>query len=396
LPKENAFEKRMKEIEEYSRNAPDTEVIFPEETKDSKKADSRDKQQTSKFRFTEDQIENLRKWKNVLSSERARKWTDEENRAESETTLILNSQKFADGEDLSPEKLDLLFSRMKWFYANRNLSNILYRTNGLEEFNSGLRRLIHGSDNFPVRVNNFFKLKNIGIQTLSQFLVAADSRKYPFVTSQTKEALAISSEQDQSALSDAIKKFEIVDSNGFLERTLDYLRDCIIFESVKTELQLEKYTQVNNILWFVYDKEEGPEEAINSYGSISIENDLREFLAKNIFLVERGLTLVKKEFDTKEVGRIDLLCTDRKGNHVIVELKRDRKSDEVVGQILRYIGWVEKNMNAKARGIIIVGAPDERLQYAISALRNMVELKYYSINFQMSEHPFNQPTLDSV
>jgi len=342
----------------------------------------------AKFQFTAEQVENLKLWSNSLSSEKASSWAAEEDKAEIETSKILNDKAFIEGKDLAPDKLDELFVHMKWFSANRNLSNLLYRNNTLEQFNMALRNLIHGKGALPERVNDFFKLKGIGIQTLSQFLVAADTRKFPFVTSQTKDALEISSEQDDAALSDTLETFGIKNHEAFLDRTLDYLRDYVIFQSAKELLNLEKYTQVNNLLWFEFAKEdEGPEEAMKSYGSISIENDLRDFLADNISIVERGLVLVEKEFDTGEVGRIDLLCKDRKGEHVVIELKKGRKSDEVVGQTLRYLGWVQKKLSTKARGIIIVNEPDERLEYALSPLRSLVELKFYKVNFEIKDKP---------
>jgi CRISPR/Cas system-associated exonuclease Cas4 (RecB family) len=342
----------------------------------------------AKFQFTAEQVENLKLWSNSLSSEKASSWAAEEDKAEIETSKILNDKAFIEGKDLAPDKLDELFVHMKWLSANRNLSNLLYRNNTLEQFNMALRNLIHGKGALPERVNDFFKLKGIGIQTLSQFLVAADTRKFPFVTSQTKDALGISSEQDDAALSDTLETFGIKNHEAFLDRTLDYLRDYVIFQSAKELLNLEKYTQVNNLLWFEFAKEdEGPEEAMKSYGSISIENDLRDFLADNISIVERGLVLVEKEFDTGEVGRIDLLCKDRKGEHVVIELKKGRKSDEVVGQTLRYLGWVQKKLSTKARGIIIVNEPDERLEYALSPLRSLVELKFYKVNFEIKDKP---------
>ncbi|MCH7560396.1 MAG: DUF91 domain-containing protein [Thaumarchaeota archaeon] len=339
----------------------------------------------TKFQFTAEQIENLKNFKLNLSTERAKNWFSEEEQAELQTSAIFNNEKFIQGENLTADKLDEVFSLMRWFSANRNLSNLLYKTN-IEEFNNKLRNLLHGNSTFPERVDDLFKLKGIGIQTLSQFLVASDTREYPFVTSQSKEVLAISSEQDQAARMDALEFFQIKNPENFLERTLDYLRDYVIFKAIKDLLNLEKYTQVNNLLWFAYDQdEEGPEDIVKSYGSISIENDLKNFLADNIFLVEKGLNLIEKEFDTKEVGRIDLLCKDQKGNHVVIELKKGRKNDQVVGQTLRYLGWVEKNLKSKVRGIIIVNESDERLEYALSPLKNLIELKFYKVNFEIKD-----------
>jgi len=344
----------------------------------------------SKFQFTDEQKGNLQRGKLSLNTEKALNWAAEEEKAEIATSAILNDDKFKNGENLSPEKLDELFRNMKRFSANRNLSNLLYRTNGLENFNSQLRNLIHGTQPFPQRVDGFFRMQLIGIQTMSQFLVASDARNYPFVTSQTKEALGVSSEQDENALSDALEMFSIPDKDALLDRTLDYLRDYAIFQSIKNLLNLEKYNYVNNLLWFAATQEDvsGPEEVIKSYGSISMENDLRDFLAENIFLVEKGLTLVGKEYDTREAGRIDLLCKDKNGCHVVIELKKGRIGHEVVGQTLKYIGWVQKNLGKKVRGIIIVNEPDDKLLYAALPIPELVKVKYYKVNFAISDkHP---------
>jgi hypothetical protein len=152
-------------------------------------------------------------------------WAAEEDKTEVATSAILNSEKFKHGEDLTPEKLDELFRNMKWFSANRNLSNLIYRKNGIDTFNAQLRSLIHGALPFPHRVDNLLKLQLIGVQTMSQFLVAANTREYPFITTQTKEALGVSSEQDERALEDALELFHISDKDALLDRTLDYLRD---------------------------------------------------------------------------------------------------------------------------------------------------------------------------
>jgi hypothetical protein len=276
---------------------------------------------------------------------------------------------------------------MRFFSANRNLSNLLYRTNGIEIFNKQLRSLIHGTSSFPQRVNEFFKMQLIGVQTMSQFLIAANTKDCPFVTAQTKEALGVSSEQDENALADALEMFKVSDKDALLDRTLDYLRDYVIFQGIKNLLGLDKYTLVNNLLWFavIQDEETGPEDVIKSYGSISMENDLRDFLAENIFLVEKGLTLIGKEYDTREAGRIDLLCKDKNGYHVVIELKKGRIGHEVVGQALKYIGWVQKNLNKKTRGIVVVNEPDDKLLYAALPIGDLVKIKYYKVNFAISD-----------
>jgi RecB family endonuclease NucS len=116
-----------------------------------------------------------------------------------------------------------------------------------------------------------------------------------------------------------------------------------------------------------------------------LEKDLRDYLEKNPHALEKGLALVQKEFDTGEVGKIDLLFTDRKGQDLVVELKKGRESDDVVGQLSRYMGWVMKNRNKKVRGTIVVSEPDDRLKYSILPFGGNVAIKYYKVKFEITD-----------
>jgi restriction system protein len=65
----------------------------------------------------------------------------------------------------------------------------------------------------------------------------------------------------------------------------------------------------------------------------------------------------------------DILARD-KSNHdwIVIELKEGKSSDAVVGQLLRYMGWVKKHRatgNENVRGIIITSTPDDRIKYAM-------------------------------
>ena len=73
-----------------------------------------------------------------------------------------------------------------------------------------------------------------------------------------------------------------------------------------------------------------------------------------------------------------MLCKDPSGCHVIVELKRTQGSDEVVGQILRYMGWFkEAHPEQKVRGIVVVARQDQAL-YAVSAVAD-VKVKEFKL-----------------
>jgi hypothetical protein len=114
------------------------------------------------------------------------------------------------------------------------------------------------------------------------------------------------------------------------------------------------------------------------YGSadgdvVLLEKGLEEALKPN--LPRLGLKLaaegVRQQFSMGVgVGRSDLICEDDKGALVVMELKRGRSSDEVVGQVLRYIGFVRENVATKGqdvRGCIVTGDYDESLRLAASA-----------------------------
>jgi RecB family endonuclease NucS len=98
------------------------------------------------------------------------------------------------------------------------------------------------------------------------------------------------------------------------------------------------------------------------------ETHLEDFVVDRLEEIETGLRLVKRQLSTK-AGRLDLLCQDARGNYVVIELKSTRGSDQVVGQILRYMGWAkEEYPQAGVRGVIIVGKKDAALEYALKAI----------------------------
>ena len=199
------------------------------------------------------------------------------------------------------------------------------------------------------------------------------------------DALSLDAQQEQQAQQIAIEKYQVGNSQEYLELTLSYLAVSVIFEQIKELLNIEKYTSVNNMIWFANQEEDtGPAEAFEQYTSLSLEKDLKEYLAKNPHVLEKGLKLIRKEFPT-DVGSIDLLLQDNKGYDVITELKKGKESDNVVGQISRYMGWIIKNKNKKARGIIVVNEPDQRLDYSILPFNGLIKIKYYRVKFEVSD-----------
>ena len=122
------------------------------------------------------------------------------------------------------------------------------------------------------------------------------------------------------------------------------------------------------------------------------EKDLQNFLAKNLSIIEPGLTLYIEEDITGiefPVGNrfIDILATDKDNNYVVIELKVSRGYDRVVGQILRYMAWIRKNHaeeNQKVRGIIIAREISDDLLLACSETKN-VELYEYNLSVSLNK-----------
>jgi len=132
---------------------------------------------------------------------------------------------------------------------------------------------------------------------------------------------------------------------------------------------------------------------------VGAEDLLEDFIVNNWNPVDffgkdyAGLQILKdskgnvigQQYDTKVVGIIDLLCKDKSGNYTVIELKKDTEtSDEVAGQLARYMGWVKASLakNKEVVGIIITGGYDEKLRYATSVIPNS-HIAVFELNFQI-------------
>ena len=115
-----------------------------------------------------------------------------------------------------------------------------------------------------------------------------------------------------------------------------------------------------------------------------LNRDLIDCLAIDPSIIEYGLRLRQKEYNTGNFGYIDLLCIDRNRNHVVVETKKGGGNEKVVDRIRQYMGWIEENLAKSGegvRGIIIVNEFDGRLNSTLSDNDN-IQLKYYEPKFE--------------
>ncbi|MEG5016289.1 MULTISPECIES: DUF91 domain-containing protein [unclassified Microcoleus] len=84
---------------------------------------------------------------------------------------------------------------------------------------------------------------------------------------------------------------------------------------------------------------------------LDLESRLETWLDNDISILADDLLVIGRQVITDYGGQLDLLCIDRNGDLVIVELKKDKTSREVTAQALDYASWVKDLSNERVREI---------------------------------------------
>lgn len=186
--------------------------------------------------------------------------------------------------------------------------------------------------------------------------------------------------------------------NGFKEKgieTTPLILSNFIYDVLKDDwMDTDSNFDVNN---------EGniSDDYNNEIARFYMEKELENFLianwdktelAKNYDLIEENGDLVSQQYKT-DIGIIDILVQEKKTKQlVVIELKKNQTSDDTIGQILRYINWLEvhKTNGQSVKGIIVSQAFDKKLFYALKNLRSFIQLYIYNITFTLDEpkYPF--------
>lgn len=84
---------------------------------------------------------------------------------------------------------------------------------------------------------------------------------------------------------------------------------------------------------------------------LDLESRLETWLENDISILADDLLVIGRQVITDYGGILDLLCIDRNGDLVIVELKKDKTAREVTAQALDYASWVKDLSNERVREI---------------------------------------------
>ncbi|QWD43488.1 DUF1016 family protein [Polynucleobacter paneuropaeus] len=173
---------------------------------------------------------------------------------------------------------------------------------------------------------------------------------------------------------------------------VNYSQDSIEVAPTAINNQLE---EIINLYKKNVEIEVKNESSALSTGLFYMEKQLEDFIIANWDKTEFGLKydliyedgeLVSQQYRT-DIGPIDILVLDKANkNYVVIELKRNQTSDDTVGQLTRYMGWVKQHKkDSNVHGIIVAGQFDKKLSYAMAMVPN-IEVFLYEVSFNLKEY----------
>lgn len=136
------------------------------------------------------------------------------------------------------------------------------------------------------------------------------------------------------------------------------------------------------------------DETVEDPSVFALEKHLEDFLVANWANTELGANYNIYEVDGELVGQqylsdtgpMDILAISKdKKELLVVELKKGRASDSVIGQIQRYMGYVIEELaeeGQSVKGVIIALDEDLRIQRALKVTQG-IEFYRYQVNFKL-------------
>jgi len=353
------------------------------------------------MKLNKDEIKKLLEWF-VDSSETKEEYTEQRKKS------IEENQKWVQPEvirDMSNEELKTKF--LNFYEEGGGLQNMLlmYKnslTRDIDKLKKSLLYLLDEDVPIKKRCDEVIEqggdhhIKGLGKGLATSFLISYKPDEYGLWNNKTENGLevlgwyphekGVSKGEKYVEILESLKKLKELGSKFVLSLTdIDLFLHTISAEEEGGEI-VEQIKQGGNI--FDPDNPEKSEEMV-----FMMEKYLEHFIEKNFDRIgfDSNLKLYQDEENNgrqypTSVGRIDLLAVDEDtDDYVIIELKKGKAADRVVGQILRYMGWVRENLvedNEGVRGLIILKKMNDRLRYALSNIPD-VDIYEYKVDFSI-------------
>jgi len=118
-----------------------------------------------------------------------------------------------------------------------------------------------------------------------------------------------------------------------------------------------------------------------------VKNWSNTLLGKKYDIFEEDGECIGQQYQI-DTGRIDILAISKdKREFLVVELKKGRASDNVVGQIMRYMGFIKTEIaeeNQEVRGAIIALEDDTKIKSALKII-DKIDFYRYEITFKLEQ-----------
>lgn len=216
------------------------------------------------FRLTEAQVERLldcrASWEEGEGEERLERLRQREADAETLRAIsrLLEETDFGAGNDLTHSQMTRLLTLVRALAPNPNLdARLLRQPDEPAALNRALRALLYSPSPPFARLRLFTLRLHAGGQTAMQFLCAVFPTEWPLVTPTGLRALALSPEQQTTALLEArlrygvpreVKETEEMRSAPDGDSALRALSAAVVYEAARKALELSDYVEVHRLL----------------------------------------------------------------------------------------------------------------------------------------------------
>jgi hypothetical protein len=257
-------------------------------------------------------------------------------------------------------------------------------TDDMEKLRDGLQTLVDEDKDLATRVQTVKEeVDGLGKATISAILVTTYPERYGVWNNRSEEALK------------QLDRWPDFENGSDFGQRYEQVNEVLL--NLSKELELDLWDLDALLGHIVENREEDDDEstrAAEGTGEFAKERHLQQYLVNHwdrMGLSEQWEIYADSddpqagvEFSTG-IGRPDILLTHTSDAHIcILELKKGGTSDQAVGQLLRYVGWVRQHLedlegvstDADVEGRLIVSKPSEKLEYAISVVPELTLYEY--------------------